>query len=108
MKIKKFNKRIESDNGGDYSYYLLLGNGKTIQLGINYMNEVWIVFTKDLHEVEKVRELFYDMLRSKECIERLKFILINPKDMIFMPSEMNPKQERLGEMFANYKNRKSK
>lgn len=89
MEIKKIIKKCKVCNEADYNYFLLFSHGNAVYLRINYMNKIWFVFSEDVHEVEKLRELFYQMLQSKECIDRLKFILIDPEDIIFMPSDMN-------------------
>lgn len=84
MKIKKITKN-RSKVRLDYCYLLMLEDGLLVDLGINRFYNGWVVFSKDVHDEEKLCKLFYQMLKSKECIDRLKFVMFNPKDIIFLP-----------------------
>ncbi|MEX3746518.1 hypothetical protein [Lysinibacillus xylanilyticus] len=84
MKIKKVIKN-KTDLRLDYYYFLMLEDGRLVDIGVNRIYKVWVVFSKDVHDEEKLSQLFYQMLKSKECIDRLRFVMINPKDIMFLP-----------------------
>jgi hypothetical protein len=95
MKIINVIKRLQSNNQNYYSYELIFDSGDSIHLGLSLYKEIWIVFSEDTVKIDVLRKFYYEMLQNRNCKERLKFAMINPKDMIFMPSEMNQIQERL-------------
>ena len=101
MEIKMIIKTTES-NDTYYDYLLLLDNGELVNVGLSYSHKIWIFMSEDISKIEDLRMIYYKMLQSKECIDRIKFVFINPKDLIFIPSEMNDTQKWLAENLVRH------
>lgn len=67
MRIKKITKN-RTNVRFDYYYLLMLEDGMLVNLGINRFYNGWVVFSKDVHDQEKLCQLFYQMLSLKNVL----------------------------------------
>lgn len=77
-------------NHQDYYYYLLqLNDGRIIHLNITINWSVLVVYSKEIKDADLLRKIYFEMVKSNRCIDRLKFVFFHPNNIVFFPT--NPR-----------------
>lgn len=71
-----------------YPYLLQLDDNRIIHLSINRNYEVLVVYSKEIKDVDILREIYFNMVKSKKCVDRLKFVFFHPNNIVFFPTKI--------------------
>jgi hypothetical protein len=85
MNIKTITKKTVADKKL-FQYEIVLEDDNTVIVNLYFLKGEVLV-ESDRLSIPQLKTLFGQMIKNKQCKDRLRFLMMNPKTFIFMPPD---------------------